>query len=758
MLFACERSSAQRPILVRAFPPPEQMKPVDQGMTMQEFAALRSALDADTQLTQNEYRPVAYQPSQFGTVDITTVQLGSLGRAFVVYFGHSGQCGATANCPMALYVSGKHGYYDALSFGGWGFAIIPSGSAVPFIVSAWNMSCCEEDLSRWHFENGQFVADACEAETTTDDWADPKNIVVKPCKPNAATFSPPLEWETLGSAGPTYSEINQLQPLAEADLERAFGSQSDLHFARLPVITLGNWLVLGVPGRDSSGNMSLFVYRHVQGQISRAALRNVVGEAVGEANASSGMVVAQALVILRMTGPDQGELLEYVEPRNEYDKASASSSLVPDSCELATPRDGSWPAVWNQKEIRVHAVPCSALSAEPASAVIDGTALDKVEQDGSGTVWAITPGFGARLERWQDGQWSPVMGPVPNKFAALGPGPSGGVWVSWGEPILLYGDEKKTLEGPRWTSNGIATTLRLAEGGALAVSTPQPGWPSLSVMGADGKTVRKYDLTSDQVRPGSGNFPCWAPFSSTFGVGRTTWIWTAPKPDCAGLRGFILTDGRSFSYEPEIQGLPDKQISALGPWPGDLLAVAIPNDGVYLIDAATLGAHRLPPPGPSAFQRVAAFFRVGEDGYVIAEGDCSTDSLGVENCDPVWRWRGGQWQLVIAALDRFMPRRYVPDWIQFSNYFTRPSAGLVTPEGLWLGGVESGLWLIPTNGAPRHFTPSDGFPLYNVDSLFELSNHRLLAIHNSTRGQLRSRSVAIDPAQLIATGLARPGP
>lgn len=91
---------------------------------MRELAALRSAVEADTQLTQNEHGPVAYVPSQFESVDITPVQLGSLGRAFVVYFGHSGQCGATGNCPMALYVSGNQGYYDALSFGGWGFAIV----------------------------------------------------------------------------------------------------------------------------------------------------------------------------------------------------------------------------------------------------------------------------------------------------------------------------------------------------------------------------------------------------------------------------------------------------------------------------------------------------------------------------------------------------------------------------------------------------------------------------------------------------------
>ena len=759
ILFACERSFAQGPIIVRAFPPPEQMEPVDQGITMKEFAALRSALDADTQLTQNEYGPVAYQPSQFGTVDITPVQLGSLGRAFVVYFGHSGQCGATANCPMALYVSGTHGYYDALSLWGWGFAIVPSGSAVPFVVSAANSSCCENGLSRFRFEKGRFVADICEAETTTDNWADPKNIVVKPCKPDGSTFPPPLEWGGFGPSVPTYHEMKELQPLAEADLESAFGPHLNLHFLDLPAVQLGDWLVLGVPNRENSGEMRLFVYPRVQDQIGRAVLRNVVGDAVAETDASSGMVVARALVILRVAGPDRKELTQYVVRYNP-NGMNASSSLVPSSCESATPKRGSWPSVWNFKEIRVHAVPCSEPAVTPASAVVDGTPLDKVEQDGSGTVWAITPAFGARLVKWEDGQWSPVMGPVPNEFAALGPGPSGGVRVSLGKSIWLYGNEKKALPGLSHTLSGVATTLRLSDGGALSIFPPGgPGFPSLGILGADGNVVTKYDLNSDEIRPSSGNSPCLAPFSTISPAANTTWIWTAPKPNCAGLRGFIITDGDSFKYQPEIQGLPDKQISALGAWPGNVLAAAVPNDGVFLIDPRSLTAHRLSPPPSSTFQLVAAFFRVGADGYVIEEGSCSTGALGVENCDPVWRWSGGQWQLVIAALDRFVNKfPYIPGWIQFPNYFDRPSTGLVRPEGLWLGAVGTGIWLIPASGAPRNFTPSERFPLYNVDLLFELPNNWILAIHNSAINELHSRSVAIDPAQLIATGPARPRP
>jgi hypothetical protein len=752
MLFACASSFAQRPIVISAFPPPEKMTPVDRGLRMGDFAALRSALDADTQLTQNEHGPVAYDPSQFETVDITPVQLGSLGRAFVVYLGRSWQCGATGNCPIALFLSGKHGYYDALDSGGWGFAIVPSGSAVPFAVSAWNMSCCEEDLSRFHFENGQFVADACEVETTTNDWADPKNIVVKSCKPNEPTFAPPLEWEGLGSAGPTYNEMKQLQPVAEADLENAFGSQADLHFADLPVINLGDWLVLGVPHRYSS-NMSLFVYPVVQGKVGSAVLSNVPGNAAEEIAASSDMTVAEGLVIRRSAGPVRAELVEYLEPR-EQNGVKSPTSLVSESCEFAAPKDGIWAPVWNAKEIRVHAVPCSGLTSA-SSAVLDGTLLDKVEQDSSGAVWAITPAFEARLVRWQDGQWSPVMGPVPNEFAALGPGPSGGVWVSFGKPIWLDGDEKKTLQGPAWSSHGIATTLRLAGGGALAVSVPQPpGGPSLSILRADGNSVDKYDVTPEQLRPAYGKFPCWAPFLSTFGAGKMTWIWTSRKPDCPGLRGFVLTDGRSFIYEPEIRGLPDKPISALGAWPGDVLAAAVPNDGVYLIDPATLSARRLPPPSPSAFQRVAAFFRAGEDGYVIAEGGCSTGAFGLKHCDPVWRLRDGQWQLVISALDRFIPRRFIPQWIQFPDDFIRPSPGLVTPQGLWLGGVGSGLWLIPSSGAAKEFTARDGFPLYKVGLLFQLPNGLILAVH--APGELDSRSVAVDPARLTATARALP--
>lgn len=726
---------------------------------MREFAALRSAVDADTQLTQNEYGPVAYEPSQFGTVDITPVQLGSLGRAFVLYFGHSGQCGATGNCPMALYVSGKHGYYDALRFGGWGFAIVPSSSAVPFVVSAANSSCCENGLSRFRFEGGHFVADICETETTTDDWSDPKNIVVKPCKPNGSTFPPPPRWGGFGPGVPTYREMKELQPLAEADLESAFGSQLNLHFLDLPAVEFSDWLVLGVPNKENPGGMRLFVYPRVQGQIGRAVLRNVVGDAVAETDASSGIVVARALVILLMAGPDRGELVEYVEPNNQ-NGINASSSLVADSCEFVMPRHGSWPSVWNSNEIRVHALPCSEPTTTSAAAVVDGTALDKVEQDGSGAVWAITPAFGARLVKWQDRQWSPVMGPVPNEFARLGPGPLAGVWVSWDEPIWLYGDEKKPLPGLSHTPNGIATTLRLADGGALSILPPGgPGFPSLAILGADGKVVTKYDLNSDEIRPSSDNSPCVAPFSTISAAANTTWIWTPPKPNCAGLRGFIITDGHSFKYQTEIQGLPDKQISALGAWPGNVFAAAVLNDGVYLINPTTLTAHRLSPPPASAFQRVAAFFSVGEDGYVIGEGNCSTDAVGVENCDPVWRWKRGRWQLVVAALDRFVNKfPYIPQWIQFPNDFTRPSTGLVRPEGLWLGAVGAGLWLIPTDGAPRHFTPSEGFPLYNVDLLFELPNNQILAIHNSAINGLHSRSVAINPAQLISTGPPRPGP
>jgi hypothetical protein len=73
-------------------------------------------------------------------------------RHFRNFINTSELCGATGNCPMALYLPGERGLHGALHFGGWGFSLLPSGGDVPDIVDAWNMSAGEEILNRFRFK------------------------------------------------------------------------------------------------------------------------------------------------------------------------------------------------------------------------------------------------------------------------------------------------------------------------------------------------------------------------------------------------------------------------------------------------------------------------------------------------------------------------------------------------------------------------------------------------------------------------------
>lgn len=750
--------------VVRAFVLPRQLVQVDSGITMDEFEALRAAVTADAKLNRDDVGP--FDIKQFDDLNVTPVALGKAGRGFVVYFNTSEFCGATGNCPMALYLPGERGLYAALHFGGWGFTLLPSGGDVPDIVFAWNMSCCEQILNRLRFNSGKFSGIACDDEETgqpdedgTDQHSVPK---VKPCetsggKSSLPTFTPPTDFGG-GTPVPTYTQMRQLAKVAEiTPTAQAFGS--------MPVVQVGHWLIvcerresndecnaaatplIGQPsGRFPGTTLGDVVLRDVQGAFVAASETD---------GAARDAVQYPALILARMVAPEQMKLTKYREPAPPSfppePRQLRGEALVTVGCEVASPKQGRWPAEWKPDALRVHAIPCLGLAA-PNSAIVDTTPISAVQQDGSGTVWAVTPPFGQRLVRWNADQWSPIMGPIPNSFMTLSPGPDGGVLVTWGQAAKTEWRKGEEIR-PSTKQAGVVT--QLASGGLLVWDrSPQIGslQSELKLLDANGNAVAEMALAAghyigpEPPPPGVriNPEPCMGTAVTTPGAAGLTWIWTLGLRTCWTLRGFVTTDGRSLSYHGNIEGLGDAKISAVSSWPGGKMAVAAANDGLYLVDPRTFRAERMPDmPG---FKRISMVFAANGYGYAMTEADSPEMARGPERCGWLWRWSEGQWHEVISGVD---DTHTTVCWCSLApggNYVgcKGPRAMAETSEGLWLAGIGTGLWFIPPQGEARHVPPGSGLPLKSVSDIAVIGN-RLLLVDTEA-----GRSVAISPAQLLA--------
>ena len=359
LLLACCTCFAQQNSATAAFPAPKQLFSVRDGMRLADLQTLRVTLSHDSDLTKAEDRPPDYEPSQFAELNVSSVDLGSLGRGFVVYFNRSGSCGATANCPMALYIRGKSGYRPAFHFGGWGAWIVPSSGAVPDLISAWNMSCCDEIYMRYRYTKGRFVNNACAEGITDADATDPDKMSFKACQPGEPTFEPPDSTQLpVSNPVPTYQEMNRLRTVAENDLRSA-----GVPYAQLPVTELPHWLVVGVPAVPK---MRVFVYPRLATGFGPAVLKNVPAEFVAESeteppvdpSSPPPLFPIPALVIALRTGHAMTMRL-YFEPGTDDRGIPANGRLVLQKCQEVTANSALWKMPLNPAELRVHASPCS---------------------------------------------------------------------------------------------------------------------------------------------------------------------------------------------------------------------------------------------------------------------------------------------------------------------------------------------------------------------------------------------------------------
>lgn len=359
LLLACGVCFAQEGTPATPFPLPQQLTRVRDGISLSDLTALRTALNADHELTQAEDRPPAYSPDQFGELNVSRVDLGPLGSGLVVYFDKSGACGATGNCPMALYIRQGDAFRPALHFGGWGSWTIPAAAGPPYVVSAWNMSCCDEFYNRYAYRHGQYVADACAEGLTNPGSDDPEKMSWKACQPGSPTFIPPANMQAPESGGPTYKDLQQLRSVVSPDLK----SISATAFSSLPVIALPHWFVMGVP---SAAGLHLFVYPRLRKGIGQAVLRDVDADFAAETETQEPvnpsepppLIPIPALILASRRGNTM-ELRLYTEPGSDQTELPPNGHMQLDACGEATPKSGDWPVPWNLDALRLHAIPCA---------------------------------------------------------------------------------------------------------------------------------------------------------------------------------------------------------------------------------------------------------------------------------------------------------------------------------------------------------------------------------------------------------------
>lgn len=329
-------------------PIPSRIFPVGQAPTPAEYSLLESAINANWQ--REKARQLEIGPglgSDFTHIYAVRIRLGALGEGMVVHFPTSPECGATGNCPMAVYVREVDGYRRVIDTGGWGVALLPSTSAVPDLAFYSHVSADETDSAVFHYASGQFSARNGPACTNQHD-----------SQPVCAAIATAL--------GPAHStspaEYAVLRPQVEADLER----QSPALVAHLPFdqahaidIQFVNQMIITAIGWGSCGvneDCRILIYAHNYGEKSYWLwLNNVSGWGVWREWKNGGRVF-----VARKISAIQDELTTYIAPPNgQLRDWGPGSHLVPKFCQLITPKTDYWPAEWNPAVFVAQPVPCS---------------------------------------------------------------------------------------------------------------------------------------------------------------------------------------------------------------------------------------------------------------------------------------------------------------------------------------------------------------------------------------------------------------
>lgn len=404
---------------------------------------------------------------------------------------------------------------------------------------------------------------------------------------------------------------------------------------------------------------------------------------------------------------------------------------------------------WTVAVILAAAVGGAAAAQVPSP--VDHTPITTAAQDATGTVWATTRTPQAGLLRWSGGGWARAdVGMAGGGGAALGvwPGLNGSVLVLWisqgGYAIYSYRGNQSTP---------LARFNAPLHGVRLIATPPDNVWivensPTIYRV-EDGRVRPVYTVTPEQFF----TYTHWPPDRPTIycpwqaasdGNGRT-WFWSnsvSRFSNAAPMRGFVIYDGRTFTYHRSIDGLPEGGISFLGQARRGELLAGVLGHGLFSINARTLTAKRLGSNEPAALARVTEAFQTSSGVYAVTGPPLHGPSLSFETpghafSDELWRYRSGKWTKVMPGVDDIpvVARGLARPWLE-------------TKRGLWLGATASGLWFIPLRGVPRLLDWKQGLPLDTVNGLFELGPpgaSRLLAI--DLEG---SRTAAFTAAALTA--------
>lgn len=329
---------------------PSWIVPLGQAPTPAEYALLESAINANWQREKAQQLEVGPGlGSDFTQIYAVRVQLGALGEGMVVHFAHAPSCGATGNCPIAVYVREANGYRRVIDTGGWGAAILRSNGAVPDIAFYWHMSAGKTDTAVFHYANGQFTvrdSPACIGEN------DPAAV----CAAIATALGPAQ------SASP--AEYEMLRSQVEADLERqspALVTQLPFDQAHAIDIQFVNQMIITAIGWGSCGvneDCKILIYAHNYGEKNYWLwLNNASGWGVSrEWNLLNGGRV----VIASKISASQSEITTYIAPPDgRLEDWGPNAHLVPNLCQLVTPKADHWPADWNPAAFVNEPVSCS---------------------------------------------------------------------------------------------------------------------------------------------------------------------------------------------------------------------------------------------------------------------------------------------------------------------------------------------------------------------------------------------------------------
>lgn len=248
--------NAQERVRLEPFPVPSRVFRFADAATPSQYALLRAAIQTDwnkEKASQLEKGPAL--GSDFMHIKATRVQLGALGEGMIVYFAGSPQCGATGNCPMAIYVRAKNAYRRVIEAAGWGAVALTSGLRVPDVAFYSHMSAAETDSYVFKYADGKFVGQAgpvCTEATSAN----------RICTGVASALS-------IGAISP--ADYEALRPQAEADIKKQAPAENGhisfdqahainiLHDNRT-VITVVEWKPC-----DTNGNCSISAYAHEYG-------------------------------------------------------------------------------------------------------------------------------------------------------------------------------------------------------------------------------------------------------------------------------------------------------------------------------------------------------------------------------------------------------------------------------------------------------------------------------------------------------------